>query len=65
MIQSIIINKVIDIREAYKWIISHGYEPIKLDITKNFYRFRLVNPTKGRRYAMKRITPYIEFVIEY
>ena len=53
-IQSIIFKKskwfIID---AEFWLFKHKYKPIKpVDITKNYYRFRIRQPIKGSEYRL-------------
>lgn len=51
MIQSIIFNrKYWNITDAIKWLIKHKYKVIKIDITKNYYRFRQNEPNKKNKY---------------
>lgn len=45
-IQSIIFNKnMYTDKEAEEWIKDHGIKPIKkVHLSKNYYRFRIINP---------------------
>ena len=44
-----------DTQTARYWMANHGYKPIKrVDITNNFYRYRLVQPNS--KYNYKTIT---------
>lgn len=51
VIQSVVIPKdKFTLTEAKKYIKDHKYKLKKVDITTNYYRFRQVEPIKGRQY---------------
>ena len=50
---------------ARKWLSENGYTPIKrVDKTKNFLRYRLVEPRKGAMYRMIDFGDDIKAVLE-
>lgn len=51
MIQSIIFDRNYwNITDAIKWLIKHKYKVAKIDITKNYYRFRQNKPNNKKKY---------------
>ncbi len=42
------------ISEAKKWLKEHKFKPLKYDITKNLYRFRLIDPKKFKKFRIKK-----------
>lgn len=43
-----------DTKQARKWMKDHNLTPIKhVDITDNFYRYRITSPTLYKRYETK------------
>lgn len=66
-VQSVLFNKnLFTVNQTYNWVIKHfKVEPIRIDETKNLYRCRIYDPIKNKRYAIKKITDGIEFVLEY
>jgi hypothetical protein len=65
MIQSVVIHKYIPYKEALKFLEKHHHKPLKVDITKNYYRFRLINPDNTKKFYMQPIGDYGYYVIEY
>jgi hypothetical protein len=71
IIQSVIFDKsYISLDDAITWIIQHNFKILKVDETKNKYRFRQENPNllkkKGyQKVITKKINNYIEFIIYY
>jgi hypothetical protein len=52
MIQSILFSrKYFTVDMAIDWLIRHGYSHEKVDIKKNHFRFRQVEPQKNARYV--------------
>ena len=52
MIQAILIpSNYFNLRDAIGWIKNHKYEPLKLHITKNYYRFRINAPKINGRFS--------------
>jgi hypothetical protein len=50
IIQSIAFNKFNwTIENALKWLKIHQHSPIKVDITSNYYRFRLKDPKQLKK----------------
>ena len=65
-IQSVLINKKFySFKEALKKLLEMGFKYKKVDITKNFYRFRQTNPDKYKKFRIKKINKEIEFVIGF
>jgi len=65
-IQSVLIRKkYYSFNEACKWILKNNFKIGRVDITKNLFRFRQVDPKKGAKYRIKRISSSIDFVMEY
>jgi hypothetical protein len=64
-------NKYWTKTKALNWLKKHGYSPIKVDITENHFRFRLVDPellySLKAKFRTKMIDPIkkIEFVFAY
>jgi hypothetical protein len=54
-------------QQAFQWIKDHGFRAIKVELTKNYYRFRQFNPSRLKRYRIIRpkYQKGIEFVIEF
>lgn len=50
---------------AKYWIKKHGYLPLKLDITKNFYRFRLLEPIRFSTYRIIEFGDNIKAVVAF
>lgn len=69
-VQSVLLDKShFSLSEANNWIKRNGYK-IKfgnksVHETKNKYRYRQLAPLPGVRYRIKKISPGIEFVMEY
>lgn len=71
-VQSILIHRNIENKcnidrlEDYMYILRNlGYEPIKLHITKNYYRFRINEPSIYKRFQTKRINDMVSIVYGY
>lgn len=45
-VQTILIPTSFTINRAIDWLSKHGFKTQKVDITKNFYRFRQSKPQK-------------------
>lgn len=69
MIQSVIFNKYLwTISKANKWLHSHGLKLLKdkdVDITKNYYRFRIKPPELFNHFFMKDLKNGVKLVIGY
>ena len=64
-VQSVIINKdKFTKREANKWIKDNKYINKKVDITKNYYRFRQFTPKKGDKYRTKDLKNGVKLVLK-
>ena len=69
-IQSVLIRNLIPLKDAIEWLDKNGFKHSKVDETKDYYRFRQINPmylknqgfTKVRT---KMISPQIQFIIAY
>ena len=65
-VQSVLFNKKYwSFKQASVKVISMGFKIKRVDITKNFYRFRQILPKKFKHFRIKNITKSIEFVIGY
>lgn len=66
-VHSILFNKNIWIlKDAKRWLREHDYIPIKkVDITTNFYRFRIRDPKLYRTFRIIYIDYGIEFVLGF
>jgi len=66
-IQAIIFSRKIWTTElAEEWLKKHKYHPIKaVHITKNYYRYRLKDPSKLSGYRIKEIGKGIKLIIGY
>jgi len=51
--------------KAMEWLVKHNYSPLKIDITNNFYRFRIFPPSMFSRFRTKKVSDGIEFVIGF
>ena len=64
-IQSVLIKKkYYTFEDASYWILKNGFKIGRVDITKNLYRFRQIEPKKGAKYRIKKISSKISFVME-
>ena len=46
VIQSIIFDNAYNsYEESLRWVLEHGYNPIKCDFTTNYFRFRIKEPS--------------------
>lgn len=65
-VQSVIFNKSkFTLNSASSWIIKNGFKIGRVDITKNYYRFRQYNPSKNKKYRIKTLTSSIKLVLEF
>ena len=66
-IQSVLFNKKgFTIKRAKAWLKRNNFKPIKkVDITKNFLRYRLTNPKKLKRFRTVVVTRNIRLVIGF
>jgi hypothetical protein len=66
-VQSVIFDKhVWNILGAHQWLIHNHFYPIKSPHeTEHFYRFRLKNPKKFRRYITKNLGNGVELIIGF
>jgi hypothetical protein len=70
-VQSVIIDKnKYTLQQAIEFLHRNNYKYPKVDITKNLYRFRQIEPAKLRKegythYHTKQISPDISLVIAY
>ena len=63
-IQSVLIKKQdYTYEEACKWILNHNFRIGRVDITKNLFRFRQIEPKKGAEYRINAINKKISFVM--
>ncbi len=66
-VQSIIFNKNYwSLPQIKQWLRYHRFRPIKkVHETKNFYRYRLQNPSNFSRFITKKLPDNIELIIGY
>jgi len=70
-VQSVIIDKdKYTLQKAIEFLHRNNFKYNKVDITKNLYRFRQIEPAKLRKegythYRTKQIRPEISFIIGY
>ena len=67
-VQSVIFNRhFYTLNQMLKWLEKNNYLNVKrVDITKNFYRFRQFEPNKNRQYRIYKIpNEEIKLVLEY
>lgn len=66
-VQSIIFEKSLyTTKNARRWLENNGFMPIKhVDISKNFYRYRVRQPRYGAKYRMIEFTDGIKAVIMF
>ena len=68
IVQSVLFDKNINsIDDCYDWLVEHNLKHYKVDETKNYFRWRQVNPKKNSAYRIKTIDEkkQIKFVMEY
>jgi hypothetical protein len=64
-IQSVIIDKrIFTKRRADNYIKKNNYVNKKVDITKNFYRYRQFEPRKTYKYRMKDLGNGVKLVLK-
>lgn len=63
-IQTILIDKVVPITEAKRWLKENGYKYNSYRTTKGFNRFHQNYVIAGSKYYSKRINKYIILVFE-
>lgn len=66
-IQSILLRKTKfkNKNEAINFIKRNGFKVKKIDITKNFYRFRQLDPRQFRYFRNKKINNKIELIFGF
>jgi hypothetical protein len=69
-VQSVILDKNhFTEKEAHNWIKTHGFKTQfgekKVHVTDNTYRYRQLEPKHDVKYRIKKVTPGVEFVMEY
>jgi hypothetical protein len=63
-VQSVLLSRsLFTLSGARKWIHEHGFKDLKVDVTKNYYRFRQISPSPRYKYRIKQVAPGIKFVI--
>jgi hypothetical protein len=66
-IQSVLLSRrYFTMQQAFQWIRDHGFKAKKVDVTKNYYRFRQFNPSRLKQYRIikPKYQKGIEFVLE-
>ena len=71
-VQSVLLSKKHFTKaKAIEWILEHGYQNKKIDISMNYYRFRQLDPNYVERQGYKKmrmkvlVPDQIELVIAY
>lgn len=67
-IQSVLLKKSYfnnNVHKATKYLLKEGFKLKKLDITKNFYRYRQLDPNQFKKFRIKKVKPYLHFVIGF
>lgn len=66
MIQAIIFkNSQFNLKKSKEWLKKHNYNYKSYRTTKNFFRFRLIEPSKKYYYRIKKISDNIFFVLMF
>ena len=65
MLQTILIPKKFGYQKALQWMYEHNFPIKKVDIAKNFYRFRQSVPKNNSNYYTKRLDNGVELVFQY
>jgi len=66
-VQSVIFaRRYWSIPRARRWLHKHGFVwNSKVDVKTNFIRFRQFDPSKYKKYRIKKIKPTVELVIGF
>jgi hypothetical protein len=66
-VQAILFDKTIwSPNSSATWLMRHSFHPIKrMHETSHYYRYRLMEPSKRRRYVTKTIGHGIKFIISF
>lgn len=49
-----------------RWLKSNNFEPLKrVDVTDNYYRYRIIEPDDNHKYRVKKIDDKIKFIIGF
>ena len=66
-IQAILFDKsAFSTEDCRRWLRAHDYSPVKrVDVTPNWYRYRLAEPTTRYVYRTKQISDHISLIIGY
>jgi hypothetical protein len=65
MIQSVMFDKKIwGIPQAVEWLINKGYVFSKVDVGKNYYRFRQLKPSKKDKYITRKLKDGINIIVK-
>jgi hypothetical protein len=63
-IQSVIFNKKFwTIRSASKWLLDHKLKVLKIDDTKNYYRFRQLTPDYKKEFYTLNLNNNVKLII--
>lgn len=67
IVQAVIFDKTKwNTEQARQFLQRHEMKPIKrVHITKNYYRYRLVEPNSDRPHKLKEITDGVKLVLEF
>ena len=66
-VQSVLLDtNKFTLSKAYNWVSTHGFKYHKIDIKKNYFRFRQFNPnTKQKNYRTIELTDGVKAIIEF
>jgi len=65
-VQAILFDKrLYTYNSALHWVYQHKFIPLKVDVTKRYYRFRLMWPSQYYYYRTYPITTGIKFILAY
>lgn len=53
-------------RQARAWMRAKGWKPVKrVDVTENFYRYRLRSPKQFKRFRTKRLPGGVQLILGF
>jgi len=65
ILQSILIPKTWSLSVARNWLKDHNYKSSKVDLIKDYWRFRQVNPRKNVRYRTFELPNGIKYILMF
>ena len=64
-IQSILIDiHKFKLHQAYTWVVTHNFKHNKIDVKRNYYRFRQFNPSPNKQYRTIELTNGVKAILE-